>query len=48
MTYQEMLDTRAERQLEANKRKKEWLKNSDLDQIEIDQREMEEFIALAD
>lgn len=47
MTYQEMLDTRADRQLAADKRKEEWLKNVDLDQLEIDQGELDDFLALA-
>lgn len=48
MTYQEMLDTRAERKLAADERKEEWLKNVDLDQLEIDQGELDEFISLTD
>lgn len=48
MTYQEMLDTRAERQLAADKRKEEWLKSVDLDQLEIDQGELGNFCSLAD
>lgn len=48
MTYQEMLDTRADRQLASDKRKEEWLKNVYIDQLEIDQGEMDDFIALSE
>ena len=48
MTYREFLDTRAERQLAADKRKEEWLNNVNLDQLEIDQQELDDFKSLAE
>lgn len=47
MTYQEMLDTRQDRLLASEKRKAEWLKNIDLDQLEADLYELQEFESLA-
>lgn len=48
MTYEEMIATRAERAAAAAARKAEWLKNADVDQMEIDEQERREFQALAD
>ena len=48
MTYEEMIATRAERAVAAAARKAEWLKNADVDQMEIDEQERREFVALAD
>lgn len=47
MTYQEMLDTRVSRAEVAAQRKAEWLKNADIDQLENDLKELEEFESLA-
>lgn len=47
MTYEEMIATRPQRAEEAKKRRVEWLANADLDQMEIDAQEMEEFESLA-
>lgn len=48
MTYEEMIATRAERAKAAAERKAEWLKNADVDQMEIDEQERRELEALAD
>ena len=48
MTYEEMIATRAERAAAAAARQAEWLKNADVDQMEIDEQERREFAALAD
>lgn len=48
MTYQEILDTRAERAQAAKLRKAEWLAGADPDQLENDLAELEEFESLAD
>lgn len=48
MTYEEMIATRPQRAEEAAKRNAEWLENVDMDQLENDMREMEEFESLAD
>ena len=47
MTYKEILDTRQDRLLASEKRKDEWFKNVDLDQLENDLYELEEFESLA-
>ena len=48
MTYEEMIETRAERAISAAASKAEWLKNADVDQMEIEEQERREFEALAD
>lgn len=48
MTYQEILDTRQDRLLAAEKRKSEWLAVVDIDHLENDLYEKEEFESLAD
>lgn len=47
MTYKEILDTRQDRLLDSEKRKDEWFKNVDLDQLENDLYELKEFESLA-
>ena len=48
MTYEEMIAARPQRALEAEKRHAEWMTNVDLDQLENDAFEREEFEALAE
>lgn len=47
MTYKEILDTRQDRLFDSEKRKDEWFKNVDLDQLENDLYELKEFESLA-
>lgn len=48
MTYQELLATRAARIAADAARKAEWLAGADLDQMETDNAELEQFKALAE
>lgn len=46
MTYQEMIETRAQRQAESDKDRSEWLKNADIEQMETDAIEAQEIQSL--